>query len=541
MPMSWLGFDQADFVEFAVAALVLLALLPWRSRLGRAAAEFAGRTRSAMAVLFALPIALRIALLPVHPVPAPAVSDDFSYLLLADTLSHFRLSNPVHPFQPFFETFFVLQEPSYSSIFPLGQGIALALGRALFRHAWAGVALSVGGLSALCYWMLRAWISPGWALLGGVLAAIQFGPLSQWMNSYWGGAVSACAGCLVFGALPRLRNRPGIRHAVLLGTGLGLQLLTRPFEFVLLGVSVAIYAVWLRPRVLAVAAVVFVPAAALMLLHNRSVTGSWTTLPYQVSRYQYGVPASFTFQPNPAPHRALTPQQQLDYDAQSAVHGEDTDTPGAYLERLLFRIRYYRFFFLVPLYIAMPFFLLSLRERRFLWAACTILIFSLGANFYPYFYPHYIAAITSLFVLAAVRGLERLTALNRDAAQIVMALCLAHFVFWYGLQFFANQPFARDLIRYETWDAINFGDPEGRIAVNRQLAAPPGKQLVFVRYSRRHMFEEWVHNAADIDASRVVWARDLGPDENEPLRRRYPDRSVWLLEPDARPPRLSPF
>ncbi len=54
---------------------------------------------------------------------------------------------------------------------------------------------------------------------------------------------------------------------------------------------------------------------------------------------------------------------------------------------------------------------------------------------------------------------------------------------------------------------------------------------------RCNRFEEWVYNGADIDASRVVWARDLGA-ENKKLLRYYPDRTAWLLEPDSRPPRL---
>jgi hypothetical protein len=94
---------------------------------------------------------------------------------------------------------------------------------------------------------------------------------------------------------------------------------------------------------------------------------------------------------------------------------------------------------------------------------------------------------------------------------------------------------------YETWDAINHDDPEGRIAINRQLAALAGKQLVFVRYYPPHDFREWIHNAADIDAAQIVWGRDLGPEENEKLRRYYPDRTVWLLEPDFRPPRLTRY
>jgi hypothetical protein len=53
------------------------------------------------------------------------------------------------------------------------------------------------------------------------------------------------------------------------------------------------------------------------------------------------------------------------------------------------------------------------------------------------------------------------------------------------------------------------------------------------------LLREWIHNEADIDRSRVVRALDLGPDENAKLVRYYPGRKVWLLEPDARPPKLT--
>jgi hypothetical protein len=92
--------------------------------------------------------------------------------------------------------------------------------------------------------------------------------------------------------------------------------------------------------------------------------------------------------------------------------------------------------------------------------------------------------------------------------------------------------------RYETWDLINYGDSEGRIAINQRLADAPGKQLVFVRYGPQHVFREWVHNAADIDGAPIVWALDLGADEDQQLERYYPGRAVWVVEPDARPPRL---
>jgi len=541
-----IGFSASDFIELFVALiLVLFAIaLPRKPRL-------AEHTGWCMLLLFMLPIALRLALLPQYPIPTPGVSDDFSYILSADTLRHFRFANPPHPLHQFFETYFVLQEPAYGSIFPIGQGLVIALGWTLLGHPWAGVALSIGALCALCYWMLRAWISPGWALIGGLLAAIGFGPLNQWMNSYWGGAVSACAGCLVFGALPRLRETGRRRDAALLGLGLALQLLTRPFEGIFLLISVPLFFLpdlrrLARPA--GIAALVVLPAIGLMLFQNKQATGSWTTLPYMLSRYQYGVPTTFTVQPLPTPHRSLTREQQLDYDAQSEAHGPGTDSLATYAARWVSRIPFYRFFLLAPLFLALPAFLLALGEYRFAWAAGTILIFSLGANFYPYFYSHYIAVLACLFVLIAVVGLERLSRwvirgnpVGEQCARILLFLCAAHFIFWYGLRFSRDEDLLAAMTPYETWDNINHGDPQGRLAINRALEASPGQQLVFVRYWPQHQFQEWVHNAADIDHARVIWARDLGQDENQKLLRYYPQRTAWLLEPDAHPPRLNHY
>ena len=543
------GSDLIEFFAAIVLAVLAFASPRWIEPYGRRLAQ---RTGWCMAILIVLPIALRLALLPQYPIPAPNVSDDFSYLLSADTLQHLRLANAAHPLHQFFETFFVLQEPAYGSIFPLGQGLVLAIGWTIFGHPWAGVALSIGALCALCYWMLRAWITPGWALLGGLLAVIEFGPLNQWMNSYWGGAVSGCAGCLVFGALPRLRHSGQRRDAALLGLGLALQLLTRPFEAIFLGLSVLLYfvAAWRAlARASVAAALVVLAAISLMLLQNKQATDRWTMLPYMLSRYQYGVPTTFTVQPLPKPHQALTHEQQLDYEAQSEVHGAGADTFTKFWQRWASRIRFYRFFFLAPLYLALLAFLASLGQYRFAWILLTVLAFSLGTNFYPYFYTHYIAALTCLFVLIGVVGLERIGSLKirekpvgQVAASILLFLCAAHFLFWYGLHIARNvaqiDELYATLAPFETWDAINHGDPEGRIAISGQLEAARGRQLVFVRYSPQHQFQEWVHNAADIDRARVVWARDLGAEENKKLLRYYPDRTAWLLEPDAHPPLL---
>ncbi len=550
------GFGASDFVEFAIAAL-LVALVLARGSVEPLARRLAARPALAMLALAALPVALRLALLPLHPVPTPAGADDFSYLLLSDTLSHFRLANPPHPLHQFFEGVFTLQRPTYASMYPLGQGIVLAFGQLVFHLPWAGVVLSIAALCALCYWMLRAWVPPIWALAGGTLAALEFGPLSQWMNSYWGGAVAACSGCLVFGALPRLRASWRTRDAVLLGAGVALQAITRPFEsiFMVLGIALFFLPSLAKGderrgllRTLAVAVLAASPVVPLILFQNKAVTGSWTTLPYMLSRYQYGIPQTFTFQPNPIPHQPLTMEQEQDYQAQVTIHGDAPLTLGSYLGLLANSVRYYRFFFFPALYLALPAFLASFRQYRFLWVLLCLLGYALGTNFDPYFQPHYIAAVTCLCVLMSVKGLERLSAwrirgapAGRHAAVVILLLCAAHFGLWYGLHLTASPRLLAGLGQYETWDYVNWGDPEGRIRIADRLAQAPGEQLVFIRYGPRHRFRTWMQNAADIDRARVVWALDLGPEENQKLLRYYPGRTPWLVEPDERPPRLTPY
>jgi hypothetical protein len=553
-----IGFGASDFIELALAALLLAWALAWRPWIEPHAARLVRRTGWCMLLLAILPVALRLSLLSHHPVPSPDIYDEFGHLLVADTLRHFRLANPPHPLHQFFETFFVLQQPTYSSIYPLGQGMLLALGWTLFCLPWAGVVLATAALCSLVYWMLRGWTTPGWALAGGFLTVVQFGPLNQWMNSYWGGALSAVAGCLVFGALPRLRRNKSLRDAILLGAGLAIHLLTRPYESIFLVLSAVLFflPVLLKPAELrafikpALAAnLVMLPALGITVLQNKQVTGRWITLPYMLSQYQYGVPAALTFQDDPVPHRELTPEQALDYKMQRSFRGDHPETIGSYLLRLEYRIRFYHFFFLPPLYLALPAFLTAVREYRFLWVVLCLLIFALGVNFFPAFQFHYMAAVTCLFVLVAVSGLQRLSRLNihgypagLQAARVILFLCGAQFLLWYGAHLFDDSDWSLAMRQYETWGTINHQNPERRIFINNQLAQLPGKQLVFVRYWSQHIFQdEWVYNAADVDGARVVWARDLGPAENEKLRRYYPDRTVWLLEPDSQPPKLTPY
>jgi len=133
---------------------------------------------------------VRAMLLPVWPIPTPSVYDEFSYILQADTFAHGRLANPAHPLWHFFESIYILQQPTYASRFPPAQGLAMAAGQVLFGQPWFGVWLSVGVLAAALCWALQGWLPPGWALLGAFIG-LDLCLFSYWMNSYWGGAVTA--------------------------------------------------------------------------------------------------------------------------------------------------------------------------------------------------------------------------------------------------------------------------------------------------------------------------------------------------------------
>jgi hypothetical protein len=500
--------------------------------------------KGACILAFALaPVALRLALLPWIPPPVPMIHDEFSNLLAADTFASGRLTNPPHPYWIFFESFHILQQPTYMSKYPPLTGLILAAGQQVFGHPWAGVLLSMGLLCGALAWAMQNWLPPVWALAGTTIAVLKIGVLSYWAESYWGGTGAAIGGTLLIGIVPLMIRRPNFRNGLVAAIGIALLANSRPFEgLILTALCLGYVGFQIRGALVRAIAlplvVVMLPVGAWMAYYNFRVTGSALEMPYTAHERQYAVASDFPWQETkaaPVYHHAVMREFWTGWELTKKTFQRE----HFLLTRLPSFASVEEFFWGFPLFVLIAANIKAMaRSRRTRPAFWLLIAFLAGLGLELEFLPHYAAPAAVLFyivvagALRSVRHWKPQRTFARRWGAPLTRVAVAGIAAWLAVAAF--QPGHRYL-----YDKRDFAAQRARVL--NFLDRIPGKQLVFVRYGPKHdIHHEWVYNRADIDAANIVWARSMGAGQDAKLMAYYPDRRVWLLEENG-PEQLSSY
>jgi hypothetical protein len=148
-----------------------------------------------------------------------------------------------------------------------------------------------------------------------------------------------------------------------------------------------------------------------------------------------------------------------------------------------------------------------------------------------WFEPHYAAPLTATLFAIVTQGIRHLRQWKWKSYRIGVFASRLIFILVIAGAFSSD-----------TVNAPRRGWNLARARVASRLQASAQKNLIIVRYAPDHdVNHEWVYNAADMDAAKVVWARYIPGLDLKPLLDYYHDRSIWVVDADTVPPRLMPY
>jgi hypothetical protein len=488
-------------------------------------------------------------------VPPPMVHDESSYLLGADTFAHGRLANPPHPLAKFFESPHILVRPVYASKYPPGQAMFLALGQKLLGEPFYGVLIgNVLMLFSICV-MLYAWVPAPWAIAVSAMIGLCLSPRMYWTNSFWGGSLAAGGGALVLLSVGLYRTKPSILAGITFSVGALLLFSTRPYEgFVFTVAVLVLFAkdLWRQRnlRVFICVLSVLIVGGVLSGSYDRAITGNPFRLPYALHTAQYDTAPAFWIQP-------MYPQPKYSNPRLAAIHGTDGYEARIYAkdrsvtDRLLRNIALAILTYGVwPLTAISLVFVVPVVKRDPLARSLRLLIgiFSLGLMLETFHFEHYSAPAWGAFAILAAVWAEKAWKLRYGGFPIGIPLVIL------GL----SAPVFFSLAGHPDSDIgvlpgkCRCSSPFGpywavrRSVLIQNLSASDRPALVIVRYPSsdwRADEEEWVYNGADIDNQRVIFAHDLGEQENQALLRYYSGRQVYMLtfDPQTGQDHLGPY
>jgi hypothetical protein len=374
--------------------------------------------------------------------------------------------------------------------------------------------------------------------------------------------ITGLGGALVLGALPRLMKKLRVQDGLLMAVGIVLLLLTRPYEGLLLCLPVAVLlGRWAffgndrpKPRLLlqraAIPLLVVIAGGSWLAYYDLKAFGSPTTLPYTVNRNTYALAPYFVWQSQRPDHIYNHEVLSKFYHHNELTAFELIHTPSGFLPQTIVKgIRGFLFFsgiaLLVPLIMIRRVFL----DRRIRFLVICVLFMVAGMTIQIFLIPHYLAPFTAAFYAIGLQAMRHLRVWKPGGNPVGLAmvrLTIVICIVMGGLRLY-TEPLHFSIPEWpasgwtDKWyGPLHFGTEHA--AIQARLEPLPGKQLLIVRYAPDHNpIEEWVYNGADIDSSKVIWAREMDGPRNAELIRYYKDRQVLLLEPDSHPAKLTAY
>jgi len=473
--------------------------------------------------------------------PSAKMIDELSYVFQAKTFLEGRLVNPTPPQWEHFQTFFIVPKPYFVSKFPPGQALFMALGGLISGEFVVGIWIIFILACVATYWMLLAYVKPHWAFLGVFAVASNGHLLLEWSNTYWGGALPMLGGALVFGAIKRIvdTNSKPLLNGILLALGVAILAYSRPFEGLIASISI-IFPVFfgkvfskysfkfLLVKTIFPALIIIILALGFLFHYNKSITGSYSSLPYNLYHSRYETARSFLFQkPHETPEGIPYQMEKFHNNEKKRYFNRRSSIPGflkGVADKLFMFGRYYvRVVYLIP-------FLFFLFSPKHIWQKYSlgVLLVLLLSNFITTWNEtYYIAPITVLFIYMIISGFRSLSFRRwkyyRTTVNTIIVLILLH-------------PFI-GVAAHIKRDKSDFTS----IKTNHitKLNANDKKDLIIVHYEPEHKSNnDFVYNEPDIENADVIWARDLGENKNNELIDYFKERNIWYFFPDEDPDTL---
>lgn len=476
----------------------------------------------------------------------PKYHDNQSYAVQAQIIASGRLWLPAHAHPDFFDTFHVIGQPVYASMYFPGAAMLFAVGVLLHLPWWVVPILVAAGCVALLY-RVTAELIDG---LAGLLAAlwlvslIWFRHLSAMLMSH---TVLLLVGLAIIWAYLRWRRGKQLRWALLIGAFAGFGAITRPADALCyalpigFGILLDLRDRW-APDLFKTGAAIVAAAApflALQLVFNYGVSGHLLTSPYRVYLDRDAPQLSFGFHRHDPTMRAKSKiiQKQvyhLEYNARLIKQHRPEKLFDTWFEPTTGRLATL-FRSTTPSAVLLPLVaagMLGLGGASRRWVVAAVLpLYALLYLFYAALLQHYTPVVAPATIVLGLLGVRQAELLWPAAREGVAVFCTALIVgaCVVGLP---------ELNRMQHDDPFDY--PEMTAARELIPSDPRVTQpaLVFVRFTflpGQNIHAEPVYNweAARIDDNPIIYAHDLGMRNIELLRyyaKRQPERQVYYYD-----------